>query len=50
VAQALRTAQPWGVDIASGIEVAPGQKDAAAMRRFVAAVRAEDAAHQAAIG
>ncbi len=50
VAQALRTAQPWGVDIASGIEVAPGQKDAVAMRRFVAAVRAEDAAHQAAIG
>jgi phosphoribosylanthranilate isomerase len=50
VALALRTAQPWGVDIASGIEVAPGQKDAAAMRRFVAAVRAEDAAQQAAIG
>lgn len=50
VALALRTARPWGVDVASGIEIAPGQKDANAMRRFVAAVRAEDAAHRAAIG
>lgn len=40
VAQALRIVQAWGVDAASGIEQAPGQKDHAAMRAFVAAVRA----------
>ena len=50
VASALHAARPWGVDVASGIETGPGRKDANAMRRFVAAVRAEDAAHHAAIG
>lgn len=40
VALAIRTAQPWGVDVSSGIEARPGIKDADALRRFVASVRA----------
>ncbi|AUV82605.1 N-(5'-phosphoribosyl)anthranilate isomerase [Salinigranum rubrum] len=43
VTEAVRTAAPYGVDVASGVESEGGTKDPAAVRRFVRAVRRVDA-------
>lgn len=41
VAEAIRSARPYAVDVASGVEAAPGRKDPEKIRAFVA--RAKDA-------
>ena len=39
IADAVQQVWPFGVDVSSGVESAPGQKDAALVRRFVEIVR-----------
>lgn len=43
VSEAVRRVRPWAVDVASGVEVAKGVKDAAKIAQFIAGVRNGDA-------
>ncbi|HEX7816918.1 phosphoribosylanthranilate isomerase [Dyella sp.] len=42
VARAIRAAHPWAVDVASGVESAPGIKDAEKLAAFMGQVRLAD--------
>jgi phosphoribosylanthranilate isomerase len=40
IAEAIATLRPWGVDVVSGVEEAPGRKDPSKVRGFIANARA----------
>ena len=51
VAEAVAQVHPWGVDVVTGVERAPGIKDPVRVRAFVAAARSgEEPAYQPTVG
>ncbi len=47
VGEAVRMCRPWAVDVCSGVEAAPGKKDAFKVRAFIRAVEEADAIYAA---
>ena len=42
VAEAIATVRPYGVDVSSAVEAAPGQKDSQLIREFISAAKAAE--------